>query len=659
MDRSARARLGVESLEDRTTPAQFGNPWADPTHLTLSFAPDGSRILGLSSGLHSALGKSMPSALWQRAVLRAVQTWSEAANLNVGVVADGGQVFGASGRAQGDPRFGDIRVGGIVMSRDALAAAVPPDPFIVGSLAGDLFINTRKSFTFRALYRVALHEVGHALGLGPSTDPASVMFNTFNKALVLSPSDLTAIRALYGTRVPDANEGSSGNNTIDLATRVREPGSYDGLTPLVAYGEITNPGDVDVFEVRNQGEYRGPITFRLQTAGVSLLAARMVVADRDGRVLAVATGSGMAGGVLSITLPRSVRGGEYFVRVLAAPGERAAVGRYALGVTFNGLVQPTATPLAQVLRGPFDALDEDDIEAVFANPAGSFYNDDLGLDDDPTLPSDLAPLAGFPEDSRYAATASLASAVDADFYGVRSPQAASGTAVLTASVRAVGPNGTRPRIQLFRVIDEATMAIEPVAARILANGNGTFAVQAVGVEANSDFVVRVGDAAAPGNYELDVSFQTRAAEVTTFGSGTANAGEIMSSTLFVARSQVFGFALTATGPVGATVQFSMVNAAGKTVFSMTGTVGDTITATTPLIAPGEYTLAMSITGPAGPVEFTLSGGVITDPIGPRPVNSATAPQYTDPNQEGTYSYPTSPSSTQTSDPYLFLPWFPI
>ena len=659
MYRFVRARLGVEPLEDRTTPAQFGNPWADPTHLTLSFAPDGSKILGLPSGLESALGKSMSPALWQRAVLRAVQTWSEAANLNIGVIADGGQAFGASGRTQGDPRFGDIRVGGVDMSRDALAAAVPPDPFIVGSLAGDLFINTRKSFTFRALYRVALHEVGHALGLGPSTDPASVMFNTFNKALVLSPTDVTAIRELYGARTPDANEGSNGNNSIDRATRVREPGSYDGFTPLVAYGEITTPGDVDVFEVRNQEDYRGPITFRLQTAGVSLLAARMIVTNQTGRVLAAATGSGMAGGVLSITLPQSVRGGEYFVRVLAVPGERAAVGRYALGVTFNGLVQPSAMPLAQVLRGPFDSLDEDDIEALFTNPDGSFYNDDQGLDDDPALPADLAPLPGFPEDTRYAATASLASAADADFYGVRSPQTESGTAVLTASVRAVGPNGTMPRIQLFRVIDEVTMALEPVAARILANGNGTFAVQAVGVGANADFVVHVGDAATPGNYELDVSFLTRAAEVKTFGSGTANAGETLTSTLFVARSQVFGFALTATGPVGATVQFSIVNAIGETVFSMTGRTGDTITATTPLIAPGEYTLAMSIIGPTGPVQFALEGGVLTDPIGPRPVNSSLAPQYTDPNQALTYVYPTSPDTTQTSDPYLFLPWFPI
>lgn len=655
---STRRRLGIEVLEDRTTPTQFGNPWADPTHLTLSFAPDGTRILGSTSNLQASLNRTMSSALWQRAILRAVQTWTDVANLDVGVVADGGQTFGVSGPVQGDKRFGDIRVGGVAMAGDALAAAIPPDPSIVGSMAGDVFINTRKYFTFNKLYRVALHEVGHAFGLAPSADPASVMFNTINSNNVLSASDVAAIQALYGTRAPDANEGSNGNDTIGRATRVNDPSGYQGFTPLVGYGDITTSGDVDVFEVHNLASYGGPITFRLQTAGVSLLAAHMVVTGQNGAVLATATGSGVAGGVLNLTLPSSLPDEKYFVRVSGAPGAFADVGRYGLGITFNNLLQPTILPLGRVLRGPYESLDDSDLQDVFTDPQGGFYNDDHGSDDSAALAGALKPMPGFPDKSRYTITGSLSSATDTDFYSLLAPQSDTGTVTLTTVLRAIGPNGTTPRVQMFRVIDEATMTLEPVAASILANGNGTFAVQAVGVPANTDYVLRVSNAPAPGNYALEASFLTRPALVTTFSSGTVATGSKLHSTLFVARSQVFGFALSATGPVGASVQFSLINAAGRSVFSLTTTAGDTVTATTPLIAPGKYRLRVITAGPAGAIDFSLSGGVITDPIGPQPVNSTTAPQYQNPTQPGSYLYPTSPT-TQTTDPYLFLPWFTI
>jgi hypothetical protein len=629
-------------------PAQFGNPWADPTHLTLSFARDGVSALGVPSTLQASLRGSLPTALWQQAVLQAVQAWSRVANVNVGLVGDAGGNFGASGPAQGDPRFGDIRVGGVPMGGDAFAATVPPDAVLSTTLAGDIFFNTRTRFTFPSLYGVALHEVGHALGLAPSTDPASVMSNTFNRNLTLSASDRAAIRAMYGVRAPDANEELAGNDTLGNATRLREPGSYDGATPLVAFGDVTTRRDVDVFEVRNQEDYAGPITFRLQTRGVSLLAARMTVLDENGRVLATRVGTGAGGGVLSVTLPRTVPDGSYFVVVRAANGTPMSAGRYGLGVTFNGLAQPTATSLAAVLRGPFDTLDEDDVEELFLNPEGGVYRDDGGADDDDA--GDLPEEPGFPESSRYGVTASLASAADVDQYVVRAPQTDNDLAVLTATVRAVGPNGTTPRITVF---DEA---MNPVAATILVNDGQTFTVQAVNVPANEDYIVRVADAPQPGNYALDVSFLHKAAQLQTLSSGSLNTGEQLQSTLYVGRSQAFGLALSATGPAGAVVQLTITDSRGRTVLSLTGRAGDTVTGPTALLAPGQYTLRVTATGPAGTVNFSVNGGTITDPVGPQPVSSIAAPQYQDPAQPGGYLYP---SGTQTFDPYLWLGWFRV
>src|SRR4051812_38222027 len=103
----SRPRLGVTRLEDRRTPAA-GNPWPDAGHLTLSFAPDGTDVGGAPSRLGALLG---PAGDWQLAVLRAFQTWAVTANVNVALVADGGQPFGVGGGPQGDARFGDVRVG--------------------------------------------------------------------------------------------------------------------------------------------------------------------------------------------------------------------------------------------------------------------------------------------------------------------------------------------------------------------------------------------------------------------------------------------------------------------------------------------------------------------------------------------------------------------
>src|SRR5881275_2725888 len=104
----ARRRLSLEVLEDRCTPAAYGIPWHDATHLTLSFVPDGTAIAGHQSTLFQTLDQQMPRAQWKRIITRALQTWADYANISVGVVEDGGQPLGTPGSMQGDARFGDI-----------------------------------------------------------------------------------------------------------------------------------------------------------------------------------------------------------------------------------------------------------------------------------------------------------------------------------------------------------------------------------------------------------------------------------------------------------------------------------------------------------------------------------------------------------------------
>src|SRR5437868_5056329 len=119
-------RLLVEQLEDRLTPA-FGTPWFDGSSLTLSFTPDGTDISGTPSNLFSLMGSTTAQPQWQREILRAYQTWVAQANLNVGLVADGGQAMGTAGAPQEDIRFGDIRIGARSLSAPGTPGATVAD----------------------------------------------------------------------------------------------------------------------------------------------------------------------------------------------------------------------------------------------------------------------------------------------------------------------------------------------------------------------------------------------------------------------------------------------------------------------------------------------------------------------------------------------------
>lgn len=646
--RALSTALRCEPLEDRATPAQFGVPWSAPSHLTLSFVPDGTTAAGQPSRLTAALDAQMPRAEWQGAILRAVQTWVEVAHVNVGLVGDGGQPFGTSGSTQGDARFGDIRVGGLPMTADSLAVSTPPATFVAGTLAGDLFVNTSARFTPTSLYAVALHEIGHALGLPHSTDPRSVMFSHLNANTALTAGDVTAIRTLYGPRAVDLNDADRPNDTMKRATRLKYSDEFGGSTPVVGYGDITTRADLDIFYLRQLPGYTGPISFRVQTAGISLLVPTVSVTDSAGRVLAQRTAVGTRGDTLTVTLP-ATRGGEtYYVRISAAPGASNGVGRFAVAATFDALLKPTAISLDAVMRGPYETLDYHEQHQLFTDPNSVFFDDDLHTDDTAAFAVNLRPGPGNPSDRHLQTTASLSDGTDVDWYRVTAPDAtAGGSWVLTATVRAVSPNGVAPRVEVF------DGNLVPVAAEVVANGNGTFTVQATGAVAGRTYFLKVFGPATTGNYAADVTFGTAAADLQALTVGTlATPASTVNYKLYVGQTQLLSTTLTATGAGG--VRMEVVNSAGLVVHTVTAGANDTASGVSAMLTPGEYTVRFTTVGATGPVSFTVRGAVITDPIGSQPANSALAPQYQTPGDPTTFTYP---DGTVTTVPYLFWLWF--
>lgn len=189
------------------------------------------RSVGALPNFHPDPGSSnerMPVALerLQPIFEAAFEAWSRAADIEFRYVG-----IDASGRAFADPaaaepmiRIGAFAFGGFAAFFTAAASWAPPPN--AGTLAGDILLNTNVGYQratsaegerlpdfpvggglyLHDLFLTALHEIGHAIGLGHSSDCNAVMHGGWTTpALVptfrhggLSDEDAARARMLYG-----------------------------------------------------------------------------------------------------------------------------------------------------------------------------------------------------------------------------------------------------------------------------------------------------------------------------------------------------------------------------------------------------------------------------------------------------------------------------
>ena len=351
-----RYRLGIESLEDRRVMATWGIPWADPQHLTASFVPDGTPAQGQTSQLFRTLDSQLGVGKWQSTILKALQTWAVTSNINIGVVDDGGQALGVAGPAQGDARFGDIRISAEPLPADVAAITTPYSP-AYGTRSGDIILNSSVDYNpgdagSYDLYTVALHEAGHVFGFADSADPSSFMYDVYQGPEAgLAPGAIPAIQALYGgTRAVDSLDGTTVSTNPAKPLNIPTPSSTS--TPTSLAGDLATPQEVDNFAFKAPNALAAPLGLdvQVQTAGISLLAPKVTVLDASGDVVATAAASGPIDGGASVHLARFVPGMNYSVRVQGANGDVTSVGSYELTVSSTlslaGQGNPTAGAVA-------------------------------------------------------------------------------------------------------------------------------------------------------------------------------------------------------------------------------------------------------------------------------------------------------------------------
>ena len=347
-------RPRLEGLEDRMLLyATYGGTWVYGQRITYSFVPDGTNIGGQSSNLFATLNKIAPTATWEAAFEKAAAIWSANANINLALVSDNGEVSGATGNQQDDPNVGDIRIGMISQNLGTVAVTFLPPPFNGGTLAGDMVFNSNQNWginTSMDVETVALHEFGHALGLGENTtDPSTVMYQTYTGIKqALAPDDIAGIQSIWGAQPMDTDTNTTFATATDL-TPLITPNAQIALSGLSL--QPATYGDVDWFKATVPSTTNGTMTITLQSANLSSTTLHLVVEDGSGHLLKQVA-SFAYGGTASYTLTGVTTGQTYYFRASGqtSPGY---IGAYGVLVNFGNQAQsPIAPPNTVVPEQP-------------------------------------------------------------------------------------------------------------------------------------------------------------------------------------------------------------------------------------------------------------------------------------------------------------------
>jgi hypothetical protein len=368
-ERSRRAiRPTAEALEDRKLLyATIGGQWAYSSRITYSFVPDGTDVGGSPSNLFQTMGNlGFTTANWQLQFQKAAAVWEAVAQINLARVSDDGVPFGFAGNQQDDPNAGDIRIAGTALASNILAECFLPPSINGGTLAGDIALNTSQAWHINSdfdLETVAIHEIGHALGLSHSAISNAVMYAYYNGVKQsLSSDDIQGIQSIYG-----AAAGSSGNTAYSTATNVTP--LIDGSGQVaVSTAHIASASDSNWYFVTTPSGTSGTMTISVQSNNLSSFSPKFVIYNGSLNAVAVASAPNSFGATTTTSI--SVPPGQgFYIRVSTANNGPGANGAYGLLINFGTRPQaPISPPNTVVYAQPDEAAG-----ASFDTTGGSTY----------------------------------------------------------------------------------------------------------------------------------------------------------------------------------------------------------------------------------------------------------------------------------------------
>ncbi len=610
------ARLRLEQLEDRCVPAKVGIPWPS-SNITLSFAPDGTNIVGSPSNLMATLAPLGTSAA-ELSILTAFQTWAVNANVNIGLVSDNGSAWDVPGLIQGDPRFGDIRFGGRTLAPDVTAITTPFNYFNTES--GNVQLNTGMPFSIGGasgtydLFTTVLHEAGLTLGVGESSDSTSAMYTNYQGVRTgLSTADIGALQALYGARTAEPNNNST------MATAM----SY--ATTLTA--DLATVNDADYYRFTAAGP---SATVQLQAAGLSMVEANIQVLDGSGNVLAQGAAQNVFNNNVTLNLSNLAVGGTYYVQISSATNNVFGVGSYQLSINGSTVSAPPPTTPGMTTLTPTT------VSMGATVPTGASITTTSGASLTSALSLTQTVSAADPQ---QAYSYQVAPANSVTYFSIHSPVAPAGQDVnLIASVANLSGAGN------FQVaVYDASGNL--LSSKILSQANGGEVVEVSNVSPDTNYTVQV-TANATFNFSADYTAQD--VPFSMGASGNATTGSAQSATLNVTQSQDLYLLLSTAAASGMSLDLTIADANGNVVLNQVIAAGAQQSATVFLQA-GKYQVSIIAVANAGvlatAVNYSLAAATITSPIGAVVANTTNTPANSLPPATGTAPPPDPNGST--------------